>query len=530
MNRFLDRSVVLHSNCAVTASSGLYLPDGSRYQNREIHSDKQPKRIIVTGTLALAPDAQCGRRLVETIRDPKNPEALAFLDWQDGQWSIVSEIEYGGQVYAPPSPSHGLVSNLMLPTGIGPCGDLKELLSDIGTTISDFVEISDRDLLLAQSCMLGSWFPDVFDDVPYLALIGPLGSAKTKLLKLMSCFCRRALLIGDIRPAALYQLVDSLDCTLLIDELEIGRSNSDREILRLLRTGSTRGIGAVRNGRFFSTYGFKVIAARHLPADAALSSRFAAISLLPTRKESKILDEKEMRSIADKFQPRLLAFRVTHHEAIRRFRLRPCDLDGMAPRARQLARVLAAPLENDSQVQSDLIAVLQEQDGQMQVERSLEPEWLVVEALFGLDHERLPRGARNISVLVGGVASDVNAMLEERGENLRMTARQAGAVLNSVGFKTERIGNMGRGLKLTHGFRRKVHDVARNLGIDRRDIAYNACQEQGYGGLPCALCEEFGITGGLRFVAPEPAKPRRQVGPPRVSIFTQAEHEGTEES
>ena len=28
----------------------------------------------------------------------------------------------------------------------------------------------------------------------------------------------------------------------------------------------------------------------------------------------------------------------------------------------------------------------------------------------------------------------------------------------------------------------------------------SAALEFGYGGAPCALCEEFGLTGGLRFV------------------------------
>ena len=97
-----------------------------------------------------------------------------------------------------------------------------------------------------------------------------------------------------------------------------------------------------------------------------------------------------MRSIAEQFQSRLLAFRLAHYSTVRDFQFESEALDMMTPRARQLARVLAAPLVDVPETQADLIAVLQEQDSDMQVERSLEPEWVIVEALFAICHENLP--------------------------------------------------------------------------------------------------------------------------------------------
>ncbi len=509
MKGSIDQSVVRQTNLEPAITRRIYLADGSQYQRNDDPANRKSEPIIVTGALALDHDALRHCRLVETIRDPEDPGRFAFLDWRDGDYAIVPQVEHRGRTYLPPSPRAGLVSHLTLPRGPRPCGELHELLADLRTAIKQFMEIPDRELLLIQSFLLADWFPDLFESVPYLWLIGPPGSAKTTLLRLLSCLCRRALLVGDIRAAALYQLVDSLDSTLLIDELEVGGSRHDSEILRLLRTGSTCGIPAVRNGRLYSTTGFKVIASRHLPDDTALTGRAVTVSILPSLKELRPLTSVEMRRIAEEFQPRLLMFRLTRYPVVRDFRMPSCNLDDMTPRARQLARVLTAPLQGDEQAQADLIAVLRECDRETQVERFLEPEWLVEEALFAIAHEQLPNGEQRYAILVGGIAEDVNGDLKRRGEDFRLSARRVGAVLKSLGIKTERIGNLGRGMKITQGLHRKVHEVARQLGMDRTHVASIPGVENGYGGAPCALCEEFGLTAGLRFVDRTPRQPRR---------------------
>jgi hypothetical protein len=94
------------------------------------------------------------------------------------------------------------------------------------------------------------------------------------------------------------------------------------------------------------------------------------------------------------------------------------------------------------------------------------------------DERRISRVARPMS------ARDGSYKREEKG----------------LGVPTVRLGNLGRGLRLTGGLKRKIHQLARQLGIDRRCITGIACPDLGYGGVPCPLCEEFGVTGGLRFV------------------------------
>jgi hypothetical protein len=147
-----------------------------------------------------------------------------------------------------------------------------------------------------------------------------------------------------------------------------------------------------------------------------------------------------------------------------------------------------------------LLATCRGYDDEIRIERSLEPEWLVAEALFWLCHRGLENDRLVSEILVGGVAGEVNQELQFRGKDIRLSAKKVGLVLKSLGVPTVRLGNLGRGLRLTDGLKRKIHELARQLGIDRRCITGIASPDYGYGGVPCPLCEEFGVTGGLRFV------------------------------
>ena len=147
------------------------------------------------------------------------------------------------------------------------------------------------------------------------------------------------------------------------------------------------------------------------------------------------------------------------------------------------------------------------------MERALEPEWVVGEALFSLCHEGMEKDLLVSEILVGGVAAHVNRRLEIRGEDFRLSARKAGATLKSLGVRTERLGRLGRGLRFGSALRRQIHEIAMQLGIDRRTIAPLTALEQGYGGAACSLCEQWGLTGGLRF-AEIPKLPRDGHAPP----------------
>ena len=446
---------------------------------------------------------------VEVIRDPNEPSRLAFLRWNNGASAIFHEIDRDGKRYVLPSKAADLLAKIVLPDRINPSGSIRELASDLESVISRFVEIDPDDVQTSVGVVLSSWFPDCFETVPYLWLVGPFGSAKTTLLKVLRCLCRRSVLVVDIRAAALYRLAHETDITLLIDEVELDGSRSSLEMTRLLRSGNTRGADTIRNGQRFSTFCVKVLASREPPTDGALFSRSLFVSMRPTTKSLPVLDERAQRRIIEEFQPRMLAFRFENLSQLKQYEYPQQDLQDLTPRMKQLATVLLAPLHDDPQRQANLITILRDGDDANRVTQSLEPEWLIVEALFRMCEEYHPDGGELCEMLVGGVADEVNYMLKLRGEGPPLTAHKVGRVLKAQGIKTTRIGNRGRGMVVNLAFRRMVHKLVRDFGFDRRVLLNPAAIKSGYGGARCLLCEEFGLTAGLRYVTVDRPGPRR---------------------
>lgn len=195
------------------ASITLYLPDGKLYNpirdsSARIEEERQKQERIVTGLPPIR-DNEVGTS-VEIVRDPENTGRLMFLRWEDGRASVCDSIECGGRIFVPPDPTSNAFPHLSLPSGLAPCGEPAELVADIVETFSGFIECDRKQLLVAASFALTTWFPECFEAAPYVWLVGPFGSAKTKFLRLLWCFCRRGLLAGDIRSASIYQVVNGV--------------------------------------------------------------------------------------------------------------------------------------------------------------------------------------------------------------------------------------------------------------------------------------------------------------------------------
>ena len=481
--------------------SGREFPGDSKMQR----NDKMTGRVdavdyykkVVTGVF---PSGGIHDVLVEVVRDQEDPERLEFLCWCNDTAVRNSQIVRGETCFVPPTPRTPSYFAVTLARDVRPCRSAPELLDAIVDVISTYVDIPGDGTLLVASFVLSTWFPDCFEAVPYLWIVGPLGSGKTRLLHLLSCLCRRSLLVSDLRAGSLYQLTDASNSTLLMDELEVDQTRQSLEILRLLRTGTVPGVPTVRNGKIFSTFGFKVISSRSLPPDAALSSRAIAVPLLQTDKDMPLLRNEEMQAIEQQFQPELLMFRFTRHSQVQEFRLDPSKVRQLNPRMKQIARAICAPLQTDSEAESRILAILEKIDTAEKAERFLEPEWLVTLDLFELIHSMETSSLNTSCIFVGGISASINIRLDKAGEDLKFGARRVGATLKALGLRTERMGRMGRGLKMTSSLREQVHEIAHRLGINRRMIATMSGLESGYGGRPCGLCDAYGLTGGLRFV------------------------------
>jgi len=456
--------------------------------------------------------------MIETVRDPQRRDGFRLAVYKDGKTQIADQFQYDGDLFVPGEILSNLAPHLRLAAGISPCGTPRGLLAELVATFRDFVDLPDAAFQILGAFVLCSWFADRLRVAPYLGLVGPLASGKTTIMRLLEALCRRAFLVGDLTPASLYKLPTLLGLpTLFIDENDLGNSLMSGAIQRLLRTGNTPGTIVMRNDRGFDPYCVKVLASREPPSDAALASRSVVIGTWPSNRRLAPLDEAAIERIAIEFQPKLLMFRLQNFHTLRVSDSFFSRIDDMSPRTRDLAHALGVPLLGDSELEAGLVEVLQRQDEDSRVLQSLEPEWLVVQALFALCHETSPWGTRLprklAAVLVGGIAEKINLRMSELGEDLRLSAKKTGLVLRELGVRTKVLGNLGRGIELTPALRETVHKISRNFGVDRRSLINPVGGEPAYGGAPCTQCEKFGLTGGLKYVgAPE----RAPVGPIRT--------------
>jgi hypothetical protein len=98
--------------------------------------------------------------------------------------------------------------------------------------------------------------------------------------------------------------------------------------------------------------------------------------------------------------------------------------------------------------------VLEEQNLQVQSEGETNPNSIVIEAMVSFCHQKAK------SVRVAEVATAVNAISEQDGETLELSAKGAGEKLNLLGLRTRRIDARSRGLLLTNATRQLIHKLA----------------------------------------------------------------------
>jgi hypothetical protein len=421
--------------------------------------------------------------LVELVRDPSDFRPR-LLTWKNGKTAIQDCFRHADRTFVPPDIDPSLMGAMRLPTAISRNATLEDLLHGTQKCISTYVDLQPQYVRLVSNFVVYTWFADRLTVAPYLWITGPYSAGKTKLLRLLHCLCRRALLASDISPASLYLLPNAIIPTLLIDEFEPGRGGRNRELEHFLRCGSTQDGRAIRGGKVYDTFCPKVISSRIATTDGALASRAVFISVMPTGRFLPELERSTQEEIANQLQGQSLRYRLENYS-----RPLPDGLSkraGFVPRIRDLTRALAAPLFGHQQFEQLLIQDLQPQNKEAKLSLHGEPEWVVATALFTESHH-------GGVFTVGDLTIEVNDLLGKIGETYLLTPKAVGNYLRSFGFCALKLGNIGRGLRMTQQLARQVHKLATDLGIKRADIVYYQAIDQGYAGQSCSLCDEYGL-------------------------------------
>lgn len=115
--------------------------------------------------------------------------------------------------------------------------------------------------------IFGTYLHRLLGVFPYLAITGPKGSAKTKLLEVMDRLAFNALFTVNITQAALFRSIQATRATILLDEAEsLSGDERSGDLRQLLHSGYRKGASVVRASaegfglQKFDTYGPKALA------------------------------------------------------------------------------------------------------------------------------------------------------------------------------------------------------------------------------------------------------------------------------
>jgi hypothetical protein len=188
-----------------------------------------------------------------------------------------------------------------------------------------------QEFLPVLSCYVRStWLGDTSRTAPYLRLVGPAGSGKSRTLRVVGHLCYHPYMTSSASTrAATQRALGSLGrCTLLMDEFEHdARDDNMRFLNRVLRVGfEDDGTVDLTEERTINgtkrhvpirlpVFGHKLFAAIHHPEDSALASRCLEVPLRDSSGRPVELPESyeaEVQALQDK----LLAYRMVQRPIV----------------------------------------------------------------------------------------------------------------------------------------------------------------------------------------------------------------------
>ncbi|MEK7601403.1 MAG: hypothetical protein AAB480_02630 [Patescibacteria group bacterium] len=204
-------------------------------------------------------------------------------------------------------------------------GSTAELHRDIRALIQKYVVLEDvRFYDVAAGYVLMTWVFDRFNTVPYLRVVGDLGTGKSRFLEVVGKLCNRAMMASSISPAAIYRTLDQVESTLVYDEADFKSSDMTDDIVKLLNSGHRKGAPVVKmevsddkiRTVTFRVFGPKILGSRQSFTDTALESRCITQRLFPLKKTSVAVHlPPSFDAEAQTLRNKLLMFRLRnfHH-------------------------------------------------------------------------------------------------------------------------------------------------------------------------------------------------------------------------
>jgi hypothetical protein len=286
---------------------------------------------------------------------------------------------------------------------------------------------------------------DEFSICPYLNILGPKGTGKTRLMELLAAVCFRGWLVTNPSPAAVFFAVDRYRPSLFSDNYEFWSRESRRELDGLFNAGYRAGAVVPRrpkdeNGRnqleVYRVFSAKVISGTREPSEA-LASRCIRIRTARATEPVPMFVDGET---AAQLRRKLLAYRFKHFQA-------PLPIDhSLMNRYWRIGEIFhpiltVAPNDETAKRIADFALGIYREDLE---EDATSMDADVVKAIVDAE-----------SLTVGGkltITHILDRFNDGRVENEKINGRRLGWALKRLGFRKTRIGDAAsRGIELDKG-------------------------------------------------------------------------------
>ena len=354
-----------------------------------------------------------------------------------------TRVKYAGCFFEAPHFHPSLIRATRLPKTATDYGSLRELVNNIADHFCRLQNFAEREAKLLAAFSVTTWVSDRLWFAPSLIICGP--DEGVHVLRLLSCFCRRALMLADLNPAGFRKIPADVHFSLLLTQ-----PNMTNSMRRLLGASAYKGLHLLGNAGvvadlFCSKAVFCGMDLENVVDDAI------HIFVEPDQL-SDAIDEREQCLIAEEFQPRLLMYRLQNLAGVQS---RKVDLPKFAGPLRQVAMNLAACFCEDPELRRELYSLLSPQDQEFRDKQAGAVEHAIVEILMGLLHK-----AQITNVPVNEIARLANALQRSRGQMLNFNHEEVGWKLKTMGIQRHRTSS-GSVVKFDLATRVQVHRLAR---------------------------------------------------------------------
>jgi len=422
----------------------------------------KPANSSATGTSVNHPVITCDQcfadgSIIELSSGATNQPNL--LLYSEGTTISGTRVKYAGCVYEAPNFHPALLRATRLPKTAMDYGSPRELVNSIADHFRKIQNFAEREAKLLAAFCVTTWVSDRLSFAPSLMICGP--DEGVQVLRLLSCFCRRPLLLADLNAAGFRKIPRDLRFSLLL-----AQPNMTKSMCRLLGASGYKGLHVLANAGavadlFCSKAVFCGMDFENVVDDAI------QIFVEPDQ-FSDAINERDQHVIADEFQRKLLAYRLQNVAKIQSPKVGPPKLS--AP-LRQVAMNLAASFCGDSELTRELYSLLLPQDQEFRDRQAESIEHAIVEILMGVVHKGQMR-----HIPVNEIARLANALQRDRGQLLNFNHEEVGWKLKTMRIYRHRISS-GSVIKFDSGTKLQVHRLARRYGVAVEIADAERCKE-----------------------------------------------------